>query len=137
MKDYVKNKLGCRRSLLLKPFACTSNYTSNLDAKHSCCDVCAESCRCTCSCNSPNSCECTNPCPKEMYKPTIVIVLQRLHSKKRCETLEAKEVTNNISEEQYALLYDRLMAYRSELANHCSHEKLLTGLDCATGYSLM
>jgi hypothetical protein len=63
--------------------------------------------------------------------------LAKIAQQKRCETLEAKEVTNNISEEQYGLLYDRLMAYRSELANYCFHEKLLTGLDCATGYSLM
>ena len=40
-----------------------------------------------------------------------------------------------VTEAQCVLIHDRLMAYRPELAHNCSHEKLLTGLDYATGFS--
>ena len=41
----------------------------------------------------------------------------------------------SVTEAQRVLIHDHLIAYRSELAHNCSHEKLLTGLDYATGFS--
>ena len=133
MKNYVTNESECRRTLLLRPFSCNPQSDTSSE-KHCCCDVCAESCRCLCSCNM-NNFECTNPCPKQLYQSTAETAIRKLHAGKNSENVESTEIVNVITEEQHALLHDRLIAYRSELANHYSHEKLLTGLDYATGYS--
>lgn len=64
MKDYIRNESECRRTLLLRPFSFIPEQ--NVDTmKHSCCDICAESCKCDCSCNMTN-CQCTNPCHKNI-----------------------------------------------------------------------
>ena len=134
MKNYVSNSSECRRMLLLRHFSC--NPQPIISEKHSCCDVCAESCRCICSCNM-TKCECTcNPCPTQLYQSTAETAIRQLMAQKNSGNVHSTDqIVHVITEEQRALLHDRLMAYRSELAHHCSHENLLTGLDYATGYS--
>ncbi len=134
MKDYIRNESECRRTLLLKPFSFIPEQ--NVDTmKHSCCDICAEFCKCNCDCNMAN-CQCINPCHKQLHQSSFEIAIQKLHAEKKLHAdRQTTKVVNDVTEEQRVLIHDRLMAYRSELAHNCSHEKLLTGLDYATGFS--
>ncbi len=133
MKDYIRNESECRQPLLLKPFSFIPEQ--NVDTmKHSCCDICAEFCKCNCDCNMAN-CQCINPCHKQLHQSSFEIAIQKLHAEKNSKIRQTTKVVNDVTEEQRVLIHDRLMAYRSELAHNCSHEKLLTGLDYATGFS--
>lgn len=57
-----------------------------------------------------------------------------MHAEKNSKVEQTTKIINVVTKE-HVLIHDRLMAYRSELAHNCSHEKLLTGLDYATGFS--
>ena len=138
MKNYVTNISECRRTLLLRPFSCTTEASSTSSiAKHCCCDVCAESCRCVCICGTSVDCKCNNFCPKQQYQSIAEIAIRTVHAEKNSVNTTTKKIVNVVTDEQLTCLQDHLMAYRSELAQNCCHEKLLTGLDYATGYSSM
>ena len=81
------------------------------------------------------NCQCVNPCHKQLYQSTAEIAIERLHAERNSKIGQTRKIINVVTEEQHVLLYNRLMAYRSELAHNCSHEKLLTGFDYATGFS--
>ena len=132
MKDYIRNKSECRWTLLLTPFSFTPEQ--NVDTmKHGCCDICAEFCKC--DCNYMTNCQCMNPCHKQLYQSTIEIALQKVHAQRNSKIGQTMKRINVVTEAQRVLIHNRLMTYRSELAHNCSHEKLLTGLDYATGFS--
>ena len=129
MKEYVKNMEECRRKMLLKPF-CGSPQSN--DIKHSCCDICARSCRCLCICNL-DQCECPASCSSNDYQSPIESQLRSFNNTEDKESVSA--ISTEISRRQRAQLHCRLMAYRADLAQNMPHQKLLTGLDLATGYS--
>ena len=83
------------------------------------------------------NCQCINPCHKQLCQSTFDIALQKLHSEKNSKIGQTMKMINVVTEAQHVLIYDRLMAYRSELAHNCSHEKLLTGLDYVTVFFYM
>lgn len=131
MKDYIRNSTECRRVSLLKPF-CSSPQPNNI--KHSCCDVCAKSCRCGCACGLQD-CVCAEPCPTHTYQSSIEMELLNAKVENKKKATKPENVINNVSSKMKCHLRNQLMAYRSQLASNVSHEQLLTGLDLTTGYS--
>lgn len=128
MKEYVKNTDVCRRIMLLKPFSSSPQCN---DIKHSCCDVCARSCRCLCTCGL-EQCVCPETCCTNTFQSPIETHLRSL---KDTEKKGNSAASNEIPRRRQSKLHCRLMEYRADLAKNMAHEKLLTGLDLATGYS--
>lgn len=69
MKEYVRNTDVCRRSLLMQPFLdtfCQDKVDEETKMeRHSCCDICAKTCRCLCMCKG--KCTCDNVCNSELF----------------------------------------------------------------------
>lgn len=130
MKEYVRNSTVCRRVLLMKPF---SEEAPKAVIGHSCCDICAESCACLCTCPESN-CTCVVKCDYARYMSPIEIHLTSLENKESSsiDTSTEKYVT---SKERCVAVRSDLLSYRAQLANNIPHDKLLTGLDLATGFS--
>ena len=66
-KEYVRNTDVCRHSLLIQPFLdCQDKPDEETRMeRHSCCDVCAKTCRCLCLCKG--KCTCDNVCNSEWF----------------------------------------------------------------------
>lgn len=67
MKEYVRNTDVCRCSLLMEPFL---DWQDKPDEEtrmecHSCCDICAKTCRCLCLCKGKYTCD--NVCNSELF----------------------------------------------------------------------
>lgn len=67
MKEYVRNTDVRRHSLLIQPFLnCQEKPAEETRIeRHSCCDVCAKTCRCLCLCKG--KCTCDNVCNSEWF----------------------------------------------------------------------
>lgn len=129
MKDYVNNTTNCRRQLLMKQFSTNVNQTV---IGHACCDVCAKNCNCSCKCHQ-SVCTCDTKCNSMDYNsPIEKHFLQKSISEKGAPT---DDKSNKISKKACNLIRSHLFEYRAKLGNSVPHEKLLTGLDLATGFS--
>ena len=112
MKEYVKNNEECRRKLLLKPF-CSSPQSN--DTKHSCCDVCAKSCRCVCTC-SLEQCICPDSCSSSDYQSPVEVHIRSLNDTE--ERVPDSAISNEMSRRRQTHLRCRLMNYRADLAQN-------------------
>ena len=128
MKEYVKNDTECRRKLLLRSFVADPQSNS---IKHTCCDICANSCRCQCTCNMAE-CVCGKSCDKTNFQSPIE---GHLASLKQAESSFTSTDASELTTTKKVNLHQQLMSYRASLAQNVAHENLLTGLDLATGYS--
>lgn len=128
MKEYVKNDTECRRKLLLRSFIADPQSNS---IKHSCCDICANSCRCQCTCNMVE-CVCGKSCNESKFRSPIEA---HLISLKQAESSFTSTDETELTITKQVILHRQLMSYRASLAQNIAHENLLTGLDLATGYS--
>ncbi len=130
MKDYVKNTTICRRQLLMRQFSTDINKNA---PHHACCDVCARDCRCLCKCHK-KICTCDNKCNSiNLMSPIETHLQQSSDSKKKGAPTDAK--LPEISRKARQKIRSNLLEYRAELGSSVPHEKLLTGLDLATGFS--
>ncbi len=129
MRAYVKNTTECRRIILMKEF---SNNPKKGDIGHNCCDICSKNCKCKCLCSTPD-CNCSEQCPVDQYVSPIASHLSNMNAaeNKNIDAKVKKMVSKHISCE----VRRQLLQYRTKLANNIPHEKLLTGLDLATGFS--
>ena len=102
------------------------------DIGHACCDICAKTCTCKCRCSAPN-CNCSDQCQVAEYMSPISSHLTNATAGENENSGEKihKMVSNITSFE----IRRQLLEYRAKLANNIPHEKLLTGLDLASGYS--
>ena len=132
MKAYVTNRQTCRRVNLLKEFWEDINPELPL---HSCCDICSSKCRCYCVCSSDSSCSCTGSCDTGEYMSTAEHLI-RTNLCVNHETWENDTVVHSITPEQRHAFYASLMDYRYSLLTELSPEKLVTGIDIATGISV-
>ena len=129
MKEYVKNVDVCRRKLLMKPFSEEFNKSV---IGHNCCDICATSCACACTDCPENDCSCTAKCNVDNMS-TIEKHIQSLQNLASDHSIE--ETSKHISQQSQINIRDSILQYRAGLAKNVPHQKLLTGLDLATGYS--
>ena len=112
MKEYVKNNEECRCKLLLKPF-CSSPQSN--DTKHSCCDICAKSCRCVCTC-SLKLCICQDSCSLSDYQSPVEAHIKSLNDTE--ERVPDSAISNEMSRRIQTHLRYRLMNYWADLAQN-------------------
>ncbi len=130
MKQYISNASECRRVMLLKQF--TSNPQPN-DVQHSCCDVCAQKCKCLCQCADKEGCSCIETCDQHIHRSLFE---NHMISTTTANTLLLKEASKKkLKGEKAKQLREDLLEYRAQLGGSKSHEQLLTGLDLATGFT--
>ena len=131
MKEYVNNSTTCRRVLLLKQFCSTPLPNSE---RHSCCDICAQNCKCLCKCaRGQDKCSCKKTCNAAEYRSDIENELLEIRTSK----VEAATKSNGyaLKGKKAAQLREDLLDYRLELAGNLNPEQVLTGIDLATGFS--
>lgn len=94
MKEYVRNTDVCRRSLLMQPFLdCQDKLAEETRMKrHSCCDVCAKTCRCLCLCKG--KCTCDNVCNSELFFSPVEAISE-CNSVKMIEQCSSDEDTDD------------------------------------------
>ena len=128
MKEYAKNVDVCRRKLLMKPF---SEEFSKSAIGHNYCDICSTSCSCTCT-NCPENCSCTTKCTVDNMS-TIEKHIKSLQNLASDHSIE--ETSKHVSQQSQINIRDSLLQYRADLVKNVPHQKLLTGIDLATGFS--
>lgn len=128
MKEYTKNKTVCRRTLLLKSF--TASPSSNV-VLHTCCDICADKCKCLCTCGS-EECVCEEKCKKADHQSSFESLLGHSVSEGKPTSCNKESKLKGGKAKE---LRDNLLEYRMQLSGNLSHEQLITGLDLATGFS--
>ena len=139
MKEYVKNRDVCRRSLLMQPFL-TSRENQHEEASlepHLCCDICAKKCRCLCSCKS--KCTCDIVCNSETFFSPVEAISEKesveMTFPESGRAHQSLSLPNKESQEMKNLFREKLFQYRAQLALEIPERKLLTGIDIATGFS--
>lgn len=139
MKDYIRNRDVCRRSLLMQPFLASQEHQprETLLESHLCCDVCAKTCRCLCLCKSVCTCDivCNSEAffsPMEANSESASVKMTLAESGSANQSPSAPNTQVQVMQKQF---HEELMRYRSKLALEIPEEKLLTGMDIATGFS--
>ena len=128
MKEYTKNEIVCRRTLLLKSFTASP---SQYQIQHTCCDICADKCKCLCTCGS-KECVCEEKCKKSDHQSSFEKLLKHSVSEDKPTSCESE---SNMQGKKAKVLRDNLLQYRMQLSGNLSSEQLITGLDLATGFS--
>lgn len=140
LQKYVRNNEVCRRSLLMQPFLASqeSQTEENKLESHLCCDICAKTCRYLCSCKS--KCTCDIVCNSEEFFSPVEAISESASVKMTFvgsgRASQSASAPNRQSQAIQKLLRDELLHYRSKLALDMPNEKLLTGIDIATGFSI-
>ena len=129
MKEYIKNTSKCRRIVLMKEF---SENPSKGDIGHACCDICTKICKCKCHCSTPN-CTCSDLCQDAEYMSPISSHLTNATAVRNENS--ADKAQKMVSSQMISEVRRQLLEYRAKLANNIPHERLLTGLDLASGFS--
>ena len=116
MKQYIVNKLVCRRKLLLDAFG----YVVPEDlVKHECCDICAVQCDCS---HGMSACH---------EETEIMLGLQTMHlAMIQFQLPSAKRV---VSDNQKYALREKLTEYRLSLLDLISQPRYLAGGDLESG----
>ena len=128
MKEYTRNKNICRRNLLLKSFTASPSRNPILQT---CRDICAEKCICLCTCGA-KECVCKEKCQKSDHQSSFEKLLKRPVSGNKTTSCNDKR---KLQRKKAKFLRDNLLQYWMQFAGNLSHEKLITGLDLATGFS--
>ena len=132
MKGYVRNEQTCRRVYLLKEF-----WEDILPGTpmHKCCDICSKQCRCYCTCNDASNCSCPGSCPTEEHSSTAENMIRGSFGVQSV-VWQNEEIVHTINEDQRSALFAGLMNYRYSLVTQLPEDKLITGMDIATGFSI-
>ncbi len=120
MKENVNNSVTCRRSLLIALFSMSGNVEfsengqpqSKINA-HSCCDMCAKSCKCLCSCQDVCSCDITNCNSESFFSPMEMLTMDRNTTTKGNYMLH----DGNDTPIHRRCARDELLHYHEKLAN--------------------
>ena len=129
MKAYVVNKVKCRRVTLVKEFHETIEPGQ---PSHSCCDTCASQCKCFCKCSNAQACACEGHCPNEVVSDT---------EKHLCgysghqNVWQNENIHHNITPATRNAFLAGLLDFQYSLLQHIPLDKLLTGIDIATGFT--
>ena len=126
MRSYVNNTTQCRRQMLLSKFKSSAPKDRVL---HSCCDVCAMKCKCLCFCDD-SDCSCDPKCEQEKHLSKI----EKFLLDRETSLNDHSDKVNALPRETVQTIWQQLMDYRSSLAAEAK-DKLVTGIDVATGYS--
>ena len=134
MKSYVNNQTHCRRVTLIDEFY---EGTVPKQPAHECCDICASHCRCFCTCNETQNCTCDGSCEAELFMSDAEKHLQvEGNAGKTGSGWESELAVHEINFQQKNAFFTALMDYQYSLVRHLSQDKLLTGIDIATGFSV-
>ena len=99
--------------------------------QHTCCDICADKCKCLCTCGS-KECVCEEKCKKSDHQSSFEKLLKHSVSEDKPTSCESE---SNMQGKKAKVLRDNLLQYRMQLSGNLSSEQLITGLDLATGFS--
>ena len=120
MKDYIRNRDVCRRSLLMQRFLASQEHQprETLLESHLCCDVCAKTCRCLCLCKSVCTCDivCNSEAffsPMEANSGSASVKMTLAESGSANQSLSAPNKQVQVMQKQF---HEELMRYRSKLA---------------------
>ena len=131
---FVNGKDVCRRKILMHGIE-NENFQP-LDIPHTCCDVCASTCRCLCKCDDTALCSCLEVCIRpHMY---LSAAESNLYDKAKRQQRQITElpVVFDIDQDDRYLLELNLVDMRQRVQAECKMTDMPMKADITTGFIL-